>query len=120
METERECERIAAGVGDVEEFTDRRDVAFAVHAVEPLGDVEDEVGACGAEFFREGLVGFEADHFAECRECRGHRIDRGGLIPFGVEVWLGEVGAKCARVNGGGIGSCPGHGGRRFGFEIVR
>jgi hypothetical protein len=120
MEAEGEGQRVGGVAGDTIELADGRDVTLAVHAVEPFGDVEDEVGAGGAELLGERLVVFEADHFAEGGEGGGHRIDGGGLIPFGVEVGLGEIGAESAGVDGGGIGSCPGHGGRRIGFEIVR
>ena len=44
VSAEAERERIGGVIGDAEELADGRDVAFAVRAVEPLGDVEDEVG----------------------------------------------------------------------------
>ena len=44
VETEREREGIAARIRDAEELADRRHVGFAIHAVQPLGDVEDQIG----------------------------------------------------------------------------
>ena len=45
VEAQRERERVAPAVRHAVELADRRDVRLAVHAVEPLGDVEDDVGA---------------------------------------------------------------------------
>ena len=49
VEAERQRERVAAGVGDAVELADRRDVRLAVRAAQPLGDVEDDVGALRAQ-----------------------------------------------------------------------
>ena len=59
--------------GNAEEFADRRDVGFAVRAVKPFGDVEDDVGAFGAEALGEVFVGFEADDVADRRRARRRR-----------------------------------------------
>ena len=46
----------------------------------------------------EHLVGLEAVDLAHAAERALHRIDRGGLVPLGVEIRLREVGAERATV----------------------
>ena len=91
-----EGERVGGVVGDAEELADGRDVPLAVRAVEPLGDVEHEVGAGRAEPLGEGRVGLEADDFAEWWRAPLDGVDGAGLVPLGVEIGLLEVVAQHA------------------------
>ena len=86
VEAERERERVAAGVRDVEEFADRGNVGLAIRAVETFGDVEDDVGASGAESFGEFFGRLEGDDVAERGERRRDGSDRFGGIPFRIDV----------------------------------
>src|SRR5690606_16113052 len=79
-----------------EVLADCRDVALAVGAVQSLGDVEHKVGTGGAERRGEILVGLEANDLAHRGERALDGVDCAGLIPLGVEVWLGEIGAEGA------------------------
>ena len=44
VQRERKCQRIAAGVRNVEELADRGHVGLAIHAAQPLRHVEDDIG----------------------------------------------------------------------------
>ena len=81
VEAERERERVGGVVGNPVELADRRDVPLAVRAVEPLGDVEHEVGPGGAEPLGEALGGLEADHLADGGERRRDGVDRAPARP---------------------------------------
>ncbi len=86
VEAERECEGIAAGVGNSVELADRRHVRFAIHAVQPLGDVEDYVWSCSPEELGKVLVRLEANDFAEVSKSGRDRVDRLDAIPFRKEI----------------------------------
>jgi hypothetical protein len=81
---------------DAVELADGRDVGFAIHAVEPFGDVEDDVGSSVAEALREVGVGLEADHVAVCGESGGDGVDGVDAVPLG-ELVIGGGG-----MSGGG------------------
>jgi hypothetical protein len=86
VEAEREREWIAARVGDVEKLADRRNVGLTVRAVESLGDVEDDVGAFGAEALGECFGRFEADDVSIGGERGSDGVDRVGGVPLRVRV----------------------------------
>ncbi len=114
-------QRVRGVAGHAEELADGRDVRLAVGAVESFGDVEDEVGPEQREPRGEAGVGLEAVDLADRAERPLHRIDGGGLVPLGVEIWLMEVGAEgpTGRLVGRrGFGVRPGWTSRRRGFEI--
>src|SRR5690606_6749084 len=74
------------------ELADRRDVCFPVRAVQPFGDVEDDVGVRITQTRGKVGVGLEADHRSRTRERGGDGIDRGGIVPLreavvGAETW---------------------------------
>jgi hypothetical protein len=98
VQREAECQRVRGVIRDAEELADRRDVALAVGAIEPLRDVEDEVGADQREAGGEHLVGLEAVDLPHAAERALHRIDGGGLVPLGVEIRLRQIGAERATV----------------------
>ena len=83
VEAERERERVAAGVGNAVELADRRNVRLAVRAAQALGDVEDDVGALGAQPLGEIVARLEANHLAVPRERAGDGVDRLGGVPLG-------------------------------------
>ena len=70
VEAERERERVAARVGNAEELADRGDVRLAIRAVQAFGDVEDDVGARGAEPLGKVFVRLEADRRRRARRAR--------------------------------------------------
>jgi hypothetical protein len=82
VEAQRERERVAAGVRDVEEFADRGNVGLAIRSVETFGDVEDDVGASGAESFGEFFGRLEGDDVAERGERRRDGSDGLCGVPF--------------------------------------
>ena len=82
VEAERERERVAARVRDVEELADRRNVGLAIRAVEAFGDVEDDVGSLGAEALGEVFGRLEADHVAVGGERGRDGVDRFGGVPL--------------------------------------
>jgi len=86
VQRERQRERVAARVADVEILADRGDEGFAVQAVQALRHVEDDVGTGESELVREGLVGLEAGHAAEACEGACHRVDGSGLVPLGERI----------------------------------
>ena len=94
VQAEREGERVGGVVRDAEELADGRDVSLAVGAVEPLGDVEHEVGPGGTELLREALVRLEKHHLSHGGERRGDRVDGALLIPLGIEIGLLQVVAQ--------------------------
>src|ERR1041385_6453970 len=63
-------------------------------AIEPLGDVEHEIGLRVQQRAREVARGREADHLTHSLERGGDGLDGLGLVPLGVEIGLAEVGAK--------------------------
>jgi len=77
-----------------EELADCRNVGFAARSVEAFGDVEDEVGTEQREPSGKAAVGLEAVDLAYGAERPLDRIDGGGLIPLGVEIWLREIGSE--------------------------
>ena len=83
-----------AWYGNPEELADCGNVGFAARAVEAFGDVEDEVGTEQREPSGEAAVGLEAVDLAYRAERPLHRIDGGGLVPLGVEIWLREIGSE--------------------------
>jgi hypothetical protein len=126
VEAERQGERVGRVVRDAVELADGRDVALTVGTVEPFGDVEDEVGACGGEPGGERLRGFQADDLAYRGERALDRVDGAGLVPLGVEIGLRKVGTK-ATVGGDAVGvrlgkrlgGGPGCVSRRIRFEVL-
>ncbi len=86
MERERERERVGARVGDAQVLANRRDERFATLAVQPLGQVEHEIGTVERQLLREELVGLEADDGAKCTERLRHRGDGGWVVPLGERV----------------------------------
>ena len=94
VEAEREGERVGGVVRDAEELADGRDVPLAVRAVEPLGDVEHEVGSGSAELLREALVRLEEHDFSYGGERRGDCVDGALLVPLGIEIGLFQVVAQ--------------------------
>ena len=111
VEREAEGQRVGGVARDAEELADGRDVSLAVRAVEPLGDVEHEVGLDQREPRGEAGVGLEPVDLADGAERALHRIDGGGLVPLGVEIGLGKVVAErptVGIVRGGGVGRGPG------------
>jgi hypothetical protein len=105
VQRQRQRERVARGVRDVQVFADRGDVRFAILAVQPFGHVEDELDARARKFLREGGVGVKSDDAAEETKSLLHRIDGGWLVPLSVDV------GGLARSVRGGVG---------VGFLIVR
>src|SRR3954463_5808754 len=91
MEREAERERVRRMAGDSQELADRRDVRLAVGAIEAFRDVEHEVGPQQSQSGREAAVGLEPMDLAHGAESALHRIDRGGLVPLGVQVRLMEI-----------------------------
>jgi len=91
MEREAERERVRCMAGDSQELADGRDVRLAVGPIEAFRDVEHEVGPEQSEAGREAAVGLEPMDLADGAESALHRIDGGGLIPLGVQVWLRKV-----------------------------
>src|SRR6185503_15887221 len=83
VEAESEGERIAAGIRNPEELTDRRHLRFAVYAAKALGDVEDDIGSHLAEALRKIFRRLESDDFSQPREGRLDRRDRRGCVPLG-------------------------------------
>jgi len=94
MEGETTGERIRGVIRDPQELADCRNVSFAARSVEAFGDVEDEVGTEQREPSGKAAVGLEAVDLTYRAERPLHRIDGGGLVPLGVEVWLREIGSE--------------------------
>src|SRR5690242_21903947 len=84
IEAERERERIAPRVWKTEELADCRDVRFPIHAVESLGDVEDEIRLLMAHLRREVGGCLESNDVTVCAQSARDRVDRRSGIPFGV------------------------------------
>ncbi len=59
VETEAEGQGIAAGVGNAEHVQHGRDLRFTAGAVEPFGNIEDQVGAELPIGFESIEVGFD-------------------------------------------------------------
>ncbi len=121
MQGEAQRERIRSMAGHAEELADCRDVRLAIRPIEPFGDVEHEVGAEQRESGREAGVGLEAIDLTHGAQRPLHRIDGGGLIPLGVQVWLRKVWSESPTgrlVGRGGVGVRPGWSSRRRRFEI--
>jgi hypothetical protein len=67
------------------------------------------------------VIGLEPIDLTDRAERPLHRIDGGGLIPLGVEIWLREVGSESPTgrlVGRRRVGVRPGWVSRRLGFEI--
>lgn len=94
VEGQAEGQRVGGVVGNAVELADGGDVPLAVGAIEPLRDVEDEVGVRHAEPLGKGGVGLEADDGAEGAERVRDGVNGAGFVPLGVEVGLLEVGAE--------------------------
>jgi hypothetical protein len=101
VQGERQGEGIGGVIGDSQELADRRDVTLPVHPEQPLGDVEDEVGLRLHHPPGEVLVRLETDDLAHALEGGGDGLDGLGLVPFGVQIRLGEIGAEGSA--GGGL-----------------
>src|SRR5215204_5981785 len=104
-----------------EELADSWHMRFAVRAVQPLGNVEDKVWAEQSQPRRKAGVCLETIDLTDGAERPLHRIDCGGLIPLGVQVWLLEVWSECPTrrlVGRRGFGVRPGWTSRRRRFEI--
>src|SRR2546423_3316509 len=83
VETKRERERIATGIGDSQKLADRRDMPLAIHSPESLGDVEDDIGPRLAEPLRKIFVRLEANHSSKLGQSRFNRRDRSRTVPLG-------------------------------------
>ena len=94
MQGQAQGERIGGVVGNAEELTDRRDMSLPVHPVKTFSDIEDEIRASRHHLPREIGVGLEPNDLAQAGERLFDRIDRFRLVPFRVEIRLGEIGAK--------------------------
>src|SRR5688572_29023163 len=91
MQSEAERERVRRMARDPEKLADCGNVRLAVRTVEAFSNVEDEVGTEQRETRGEAGVGLEAIDLANRAQGSLHRIDGGGLIPFGIQVGLLEV-----------------------------
>src|SRR6266702_3569206 len=65
VKCERQCQRVGAGIGDVQVLAQRRHVRLAAGAVQALGHVEDNLGVCERKFLREEFVRFESNDVTE-------------------------------------------------------
>src|SRR2546422_168696 len=86
VQGEREGERVAPRVADVQILTDRRDQGLTVRSVEALGHVEDDVRTSEGELVGERRVRLEADDVADVFEGTRHGVDGGGLVPFSERI----------------------------------
>ena len=86
VEREPECERVGAGVRDVQILADGGDERFAALTAQSFRHVEHQIGSLEVELLWEEWVGFETDHAAEETESLLHRGDGGWVVPLGERV----------------------------------
>ena len=90
MQCQRECERVGAGVRNVQVLAQRGDVRLATRPVQSLGHIEDDVGTGERKFLRQEFVGFETNDGAKETQSLIDRVDGRRVIPFCVGIRRGR------------------------------
>ena len=84
VEAETERQRIAAGVGDAEHVEHGRYLCFTAGAMQPFGDIEDQVGTDLSISLKRIEVGFDQCDLVARGQGRFHCLDGMDVVPFGV------------------------------------